>query len=40
MLLENAVFSITALGAGDSTGVAPLEFDIQSNGKPVITPAI
>lgn len=40
VLFENAVFSITALGAGDSTAVAPLEFDIQSNGKPVITPAI
>ncbi len=40
VLFENAVFSITALGAGDSTGVAPLEFDIQSNGKPVITPAV
>lgn len=40
VLFENAVFSITALGAGDSTAVAPLEFDIQSNGKPVVTPAI
>ena len=27
------------IGAGDSTAVAPLEFDIMSNGKPEITPA-
>lgn len=40
VLFENAVFGITALGAADSTNVAPLEFDIQSNGKPTITPAI
>lgn len=40
VLFENAVYSITALGAGDSTAVGPLEFDIQSNGKPIITPAI
>ena len=40
VLFENAVFSITALGAGDSTAVGPLEFDIQSNGKPTITPAV
>lgn len=40
VLFENAVFSVTALGAGDSTAVGPLEFDIQSNGKPTITPAL
>lgn len=40
VLFENAVYNITALGAADSTNVAPLEFDIQSNGKPVITPVI
>lgn len=37
---ENAVFDITALGAADSTNVAPLEFDVMSNGKPKYTPAI
>ena len=33
-------FSVTALGAGDSTAVGPLEFEVQSNGKPTVTPAI
>ncbi|MCR5703847.1 MAG: hypothetical protein K6G85_04420 [Eubacterium sp.] len=37
---EDAVINVTALGAGDSTAVGPLEFDIQSNGKPTITPAV
>lgn len=36
---ENAVISVTALGSGDSTGVAPLEFEVMSNGKPTVTPA-
>ena len=40
VLIEGAVFNITALGAADSTNVAPLEFDVMSNGKPTITPAI
>ncbi len=30
----NAVINVTNIGAGDSTGVAPLEFDVMSNGKP------
>ena len=34
-----AVINVTNVGAGDSTAVAPLEFDIMSNGKPEITPA-
>lgn len=34
---EGAVFNVTNIGAGDSTGVAPLEFDIMSNGKPKVT---
>ena len=34
---EEAVVNVTNMGAGDSTGVAPLEFDIMSNGKPTIT---
>lgn len=33
----NAVVSISALGSSDSTAVAPLEFDIMSNGKPTVT---
>lgn len=35
--LEGAVISVTAYEYGDSTSVAPLEFDVQSNGKPTIT---
>ena len=35
----DAVINVTNLGAGDSTAVAPLEFDIMSNGKPTVTPA-
>lgn len=34
---ENAVFNVTSNSAGDSTNVAPLVFDIMSNGKPTIT---
>ena len=34
-----AVINVTNLGAGDSTAVAPLEFDIMSNGRPTVTPA-
>lgn len=37
--LSDAVINLTALGAGDSTAVAPLEFEILSNGKPTVTPA-
>lgn len=37
---NNAVVSITALGTGESKGVGPLEFDVMSNGKPTITPAV
>lgn len=39
LLLANAVVNITANGGGPSTGVAPLEFDVMSNGKPTYTPA-
>ena len=35
---NEAVFNVTNIGAGDSTAVGPLEFDIMSNGKPTITP--
>lgn len=34
---SEAVVNLTALGAGDSTAVAPLEFEILSNGKPTVT---
>ena len=34
-----AVINVKNIGAGDSTAVAPLEFDIMSNGKPEIVPA-
>ncbi len=34
-----AVINVTNIGAGGSTEVAPLEFDIMSNGKPIVTPA-
>lgn len=39
-LFPNAVFNIKALGSGASTDVAPLEFDVMSNGKPTVTPAV
>lgn len=39
LLLKNAVISVTANSGGASTGVAPLEFEVMSNGKPVYTPA-
>lgn len=34
---EAAVYNVTNIGAGDSTAVGPLEFDVMSNGKPVVT---
>lgn len=36
---SGAVVNVTNIGAGDSTAVAPLEFEILSNGKPEVTPA-
>lgn len=36
----NAVINVKNNGAGDATAVAPLEFDVMSNGKPeVVLPA-
>lgn len=35
----DAVFNVKNIGAGDSTAVAPLEFDVMSNGQPTVTPA-
>lgn len=34
---DAAVYNITNTGAGKSTEVGPLEFDIMSNGKPTVT---
>ena len=39
VLFEDAPINVTALGSGDSTAVAPLEFEILSNGKPTVTGA-
>ena len=39
VLFKNAVVSVTSNGAGASTGGAPLEFEVMSNGKPVYTAA-
>ena len=33
----DAVINVTNVGSGASTDVAPLEFDVMSNGKPTIT---
>lgn len=38
--LQGAVINVTNVGAGDSTGVAPLELEVMSNGKPVFTAAV
>lgn len=38
-LVVPCVVSVTEWSAGDSTAVAPLAFDIMSNGKPTFIPA-
>lgn len=40
VLFKSAVINVTNVGGGDSTNVAPLEFEVMSNGKPQITPAV
>lgn len=40
VLFKNAVVSVTANGSGDSTGAAPLEFEVMSNGKPTYTASV
>lgn len=35
-----AVINITEFGSGDSTNVAPLAFDVMSNGKPIVVPSV
>ncbi len=37
--IAEAVINVTNIGAGDSTGVGPLEFEVMSNGKPNFTEA-
>lgn len=39
VLFKDAVINVKNVGAGDSTGVGPLEFDVMSNGKPEVTNA-
>lgn len=34
----NCVIDVKNVGGGDSTNVAPLEFDMKGDGKPVYTP--
>ena len=36
---SDAVINVTNIGSADSTNVAPLEFEVMSNGKPTVTPA-
>ncbi|MEG2253746.1 MAG: hypothetical protein RSB44_01135 [Carnobacterium sp.] len=36
----SAVINVTNVDAGDSTNVAPLEFEVMSNGKPTFTAAV
>lgn len=38
-LTFNCVLNVTNPGSGDSTSVAGLEFEVQSDGKPMYTPA-
>lgn len=37
---SSAVINVTNAGSADSTNVAPLEFDVISNGKPDVTPGV
>lgn len=39
VLFKNAVISVSDNGTGGATNVAPLKFEVMSNGKPVYTPA-
>ena len=36
IVFEGSPINVTALGSGDSTNVAPLEFEVLSNGHPTI----
>ena len=37
---DNAIYNVKNVAVGDSTAVGPLEFDVLSNGKPTVTPAL
>lgn len=39
LVMSEAVLNVTNIGAGDSTNVGPLEFEVMSNGKPTYTTA-
>lgn len=39
LTLTDAIVNVTNLGAGDSTAVGPLEFEVMSNGKPTYATA-
>lgn len=39
LTIEDAILNVSNMGAGDSTNVGPLEFEVMSNGKPTYTPA-
>lgn len=36
VLFTGSPINVTSLGSGDSTAVAPLEFEVLSNGKPIV----
>ena len=36
---QEVVVSVTNNGGGDTTNVGALEFELQSTGKPTVTPA-
>lgn len=36
---KDAIINVTNIGSGDATAVAPLEFEVLSNGKPEVIPA-
>lgn len=40
VVFADAIINVTNCGAGGSTEVGPLEFDIMSNGKPTVTPVL
>lgn len=37
---SDAIINVKNIGAGESTAVGPLEFDVMSNGKPEVTDAV
>lgn len=39
LTISDAILNVSNMGAGDSTNVGPLEFEVMSNGKPTYTPA-